>query len=101
MSSRNRYLDPAERSQALALGRGLDHARQLVAAGQRDVPAIEKAVRDVLTSAGLTRIDYVALRDPDTLAPMNRLERDAVLLIAAYVGNTRLIDNGRLRLLLP
>jgi pantoate--beta-alanine ligase len=93
LSSRNRYLSLAERQQALALSRALDKAVQLVAAGQRDSGPIIAEMRSVLTAAGINRIDYVALANPETLAELQRIEGPAVALIAAYVGATRLIDN--------
>jgi pantoate--beta-alanine ligase len=97
LSSRNRYLSPAERQQALALSRALTRADELVASGQRDSPAILAEMRRVLTSAGIERIDYVALADPETLAEKPTIDGPAVALIAAHVVSTRLIDNQLLR----
>ena len=93
MSSRNRYLSPAQRQQAVALARALDEAERLVAGGEANSEPILAAMGNKLRSAGIDRIDYVALADPDTLAPVARIERRAVALIACHVGNTRLIDN--------
>jgi pantoate--beta-alanine ligase len=93
MSSRNRYLSPSERKQALALSLALDEAERLVAAGQRESEPILAAMGNKLRSAGITRIDYVALADPESLAPVPRIEGRAAALIACYVGSTRLIDN--------
>jgi len=93
LSSRNRYLSPAERQQALALPLALASAESLVAGGERDSAAIIAAMRNVLTSAGIERIDYVALADPESLAEKPTIDGPAVALIAAYVGTTRLIDN--------
>lgn len=93
MSSRNRYLSPAEREQALALSRGLRVARQLVEQGQREAAEILAQVRGELRTAGIERIDYAVLADPETLAEVERVAQSAVLLLAAYVGQTRLIDN--------
>jgi pantoate--beta-alanine ligase len=98
LSSRNRYLSPAERQQALAISRALDRAEQLVAGGDRDGGAILAEMHRVLNAAGIERIDYVALGDPETLAEMPTLDGPAIALVAAYVGTTRLIDN---RLLSP
>jgi pantoate--beta-alanine ligase len=98
MSSRNRYLSPAERQQALALSQSLDRAEQLVAGGERQAAAVIAEMRAILTSAGITRIDYIALADPETLAEMPMIDRPAVALIAAFVGTTRLIDNRLLPL---
>jgi pantoate--beta-alanine ligase len=96
MSSRNRYLSPAERQQALALSRSLAEAERLLAAGERDGGTIREAMRKILTAAGIERIDYVAICDPDTLAEKPRIDGPAVALIAAFVGGTRLIDNALL-----
>ncbi len=93
MSSRNRYLSPAERQQALALSRALDRAEQLVAAGERDAESIVATMRGVLVDAGINRIDYVAMADPETLTARQSIDSPSVALIAAFVGNTRLIDN--------
>ncbi len=93
MSSRNRYLSPAERQQALALALALDEAERLVATGVLDSEPILAAMGNKLRSAGITRIDYVALADPESLAPVTQIDGRAVALIACYVGSTRLIDN--------
>jgi pantoate--beta-alanine ligase len=95
MSSRNVYLGPEERLRALALSRGLNAARARAQAGERDAEALIAAARAELEGQA-DRVDYVELRDAATLAPIERLERDSVLLVAAFVGKTRLIDNQRL-----
>jgi pantoate--beta-alanine ligase len=96
LSSRNRYLSPAERQQALALSRALSRAAALAAAGERNTSVIESAMHHVLRHAGLTRIDYAVIADPQTLAPIDQLDQPARALIAAHVGATRLIDNRQL-----
>jgi pantoate--beta-alanine ligase len=93
MSSRNRYLSAAERQQALALSRALSHAEQLVAGGERNARAVAAEMRRALSEAGVERIDYAAVADPQTLAENPALDGPAVALIAAFVGSTRLIDN--------
>jgi len=95
MSSRNAYLSPEERQRALALSRGLEAARQRAAKGERDPAALVAAARAIVETAA-DRVDYVELRDAATLSPIRRLEREAVLLVAAFVGKTRLIDNLRI-----
>ena len=92
MSSRNAYLSPDERARALALSRGLNAARAAAAAGERDGAALVARVRAALDGQ-VDSVDYVELRDADTLAPLPRLDRPGVLLVAAFVGKTRLIDN--------
>jgi pantoate--beta-alanine ligase len=95
MSSRNAYLSPEERQRALALSRGLIAARLRAENGERDAVALIATARALVEPAA-DRIDYVELRDAATLAPLPRLDREAVLLVAAFVGKTRLIDNLRL-----
>ena len=95
MSSRNAYLSPAARRRALALSRALNAARARAEAGERDAAALVATARGVLAGE-VDRVDYVELRDAATLAPVTTLEREGVLLVAAFVGETRLIDNVRL-----
>ena len=95
MSSRNRYLSPAERQRALSLSRGLSAALAAARAGERQGAPLVSIVADALQGQA-DSVDYVELSDADTLAPVARLDRPAVLLVAAFVGRTRLIDNMRL-----
>jgi pantoate--beta-alanine ligase len=101
LSSRNRYLSPDQRQQALALSRALSRAEQLVASGERDGATILAQMRGVLNSAGIDRIDYVTLADPETLAEKPTIDGPVVAFIAAHVGTTRLIDNRLLDLHKP
>jgi pantoate--beta-alanine ligase len=100
MSSRNKYLSGDERQRATALSRALLAARASFDAGERRAAALVESARAVLLAslAGAgSRVDYVELRDADTLAAVgDRLDRPAVLAVAAFVGATRLIDNLRL-----
>jgi pantoate--beta-alanine ligase len=97
MSSRNRYLSPTEREQALSLSRALGRAGELAAAGERDAMKIVAEMRRILADAKIDRIDYIAIADPDTLAEKSHLDGPAIALIAAHVGTTRLIDNQLLQ----
>ncbi|MEX2112121.1 MAG: pantoate--beta-alanine ligase [Pirellulales bacterium] len=92
LSSRNVYLSPDERRRALAISQCLRLARQLVAEGKTDARAIVARMRAMLDAASL-QIDYVALADPNTLAPIEQVTQPTVAAIAARVGATRLIDN--------
>jgi pantoate--beta-alanine ligase len=94
MSSRNAYLSPSERTRALSLSRALQAAREHALRGERDVAALVARAREALEGQ-VDRVDYVELRDADTLAPLTRLDRPGVLLVAAFLGKTRLIDNLR------
>ena len=93
MSSRNRYLSPDERRQALALSTGLAAAERAFRAGERDAATLVAAARAPLTDAPAARIDYVELRDAASLADVATIARPAVLAMAVFVGKTRLIDN--------
>jgi pantoate--beta-alanine ligase len=93
LSSRNAYLSPPERARALALSRGLRAAQDRWKAAERRADALREAVRGELQAAEV-REEYVELVEPDTLQPLERAERpDARLLVAGFVGATRLIDN--------
>lgn len=93
MSSRNRYLDPQARRQAASLSRGLERARAAVERGERDPARLADLIRAELIAAGPCEIDYIAIADPDTLAPVETLQRPAVALLAVRIAGTRLIDN--------
>jgi len=90
MSSRNAYLSPAERTRALSLSRALFAARDRAAAGERDAHAVVEGARAALE---VDRVDYLELCDAATLTPLVQIDRPAVLLVAAFIGRTRLIDN--------
>jgi pantoate--beta-alanine ligase len=92
LSSRNRYLSTDERARARALPDSLRSARALAARGERRAAALEEHVRGRLVSAGLAP-DYVSLRDPETFQPRETLDREALLVVAARAGTTRLLDN--------
>ncbi|WP_372468003.1 pantoate--beta-alanine ligase [Microbacterium maritypicum] len=92
MSSRNVYLDDAARLQATALNRALDAAAAAFAAGEREGSSLVAAAHHVLDAAGISP-EYLELRDAETLQPVVRVERDALLAVAAHVGAARLIDN--------
>ena len=94
LSSRNAYLTPEQRLQALAISQALNHARAMHAEGEESASAIEAAMRTILSEAGIDSIDYVALVDPATLQSREHLGKPTIALIAAHVGDTRLIDNA-------
>ena len=93
MSSRNAYLGPDARARALVLWKSLQRAVELVAAGERDAQPIIQQMREILLTADDARIDYIALVDPDTLEPVDRIAGPTVALLAVEIANTRLIDN--------
>jgi len=89
MSSRNAYLSADERQEALSLSRGLAAAEARFKAGERDPDRLVEAAHDELAG----RVDYVELRDADTLELVRSVERPVVLAVAVFIGKTRLIDN--------
>jgi pantoate--beta-alanine ligase len=93
VSSRNRYLSRAEREAALAIPRAHDAASAMVADGELSAGRLSARVEAVLAAAPLLRTQYVEIVEPDTLEAVPRLHGPAVLLVAAHVGDTRLIDN--------
>ncbi len=95
MSSRNVYLSADERRRARAIHQSLQSARRLVEQGTTDARAILAAMEEMLRQAEL-KVDYVALADPDTLEPVEVVDRPVIAVIAARVGATRLIDNERI-----
>lgn len=93
MSSRNVYLNPAERQEALVLRQSLDLARRELAAG-RTIDVTGAAMTKLITGKPSARIDYIAFVDAETLLPVKRHEPDRTLvMMAVFVGRTRLIDN--------
>jgi len=92
MSSRNVYLSEAERAIASALPKTLTRVRDQIAGGADVASALAGGVRDLL-AAGFASVDYLELRDARTLEPLQTLDREARLFVAARVGTTRLIDN--------
>lgn len=93
LSSRNALLNPAERRAAVVLFRGLSRAAERFAAGERNASTLVGSVRQVIEAEPLVRVDYVELVETETLEPLERADRPALLALAAYVGRTRLIDN--------
>jgi len=99
MSSRNRYLDGRQRSKAVGLVTALRDAQARVQAGERSVHVLEKAMADIISAHDFA-LDYAVVRDAVTLAPLPALAAStpAVALVAARLGQVRLIDNMPLEL---
>ncbi len=97
MSSRNKYLGPEERRQALCLRRALDRAEALTRDGVRETGSIRAAMQQVIAEAPLARVDYIEIVDDATLEPVKTVARPAMAALAVFVGKTRLIDNTVLR----
>ena len=92
-SSRNQYLNPDQRKQAMVLYKALEAAAN---AGEKSANDIVVLARQVISEAPLARIDYVELVDAQSLQPIEMVGPNSVLLLAVFFGKTRLIDNIRL-----
>ena len=95
-SSRNQYLTAVEREQAPVLQRALQAARNLMAQGERSSEKIVAAAREVIATAPRARIDYLEIVNAETLQPATEAGPDSLIVVAAFFGQTRLIDNLRL-----
>ncbi len=93
LSSRNRYLSPEDRQQALGIPRALQAAQTHLKQGDPSAEGILAVARQVLASHPAVQIQYLELVDMETLQPVQSVSTQAVLAVAAHVGQTRLIDN--------
>ena len=93
MSSRNRYLEPAEREAALCLQSALGRAEALVRAGETVARRIREAVVEEIARQPLARLEYADLCDPRELHPVAEVKGPTLLALCAWVGKARLIDN--------
>jgi pantoate--beta-alanine ligase len=96
LSSRNKYLTPEQRTQALALSQSLNAAVTLASQGAQDATQLRAFLHDRLASAPGIKLDYAEIVDPNTLEPISNIRNGALIAVAAWVGNTRLIDNALL-----
>ncbi len=92
-SSRNTYLNEAERKAALVLSRSLKAGRELLESGETKAAAIRQAVIQEIEKEPLAKIDYVEIVDFDTITPVDEVNGSILAAIAVYIGKTRLIDN--------
>jgi pantoate--beta-alanine ligase len=93
LSSRNAYLSPEQRKQALVLHRALMRVQTLSDTGVHDAAKLAEAGRQVVAEEPAVRLDYFEVVDPDSLEPVQDTARGALVAVAAFVGTTRLIDN--------
>lgn len=93
VSSRNRYLSADERQAAVVLSRALFAAKERFDAGERDADALLGEARGIIESEPLVRLQYLELRDAQRLEDLRTVDREAVMALAAFVGEARLIDN--------
>jgi pantoate--beta-alanine ligase len=95
LSSRNTYLTPRERQQALSIASALARAVDAAELGETDVRTLEALMRGNLEAAEAI-VDYAAVVEPETLEPLDKLSGPARAIVAARIGGTRLIDNKEL-----
>lgn len=93
LSSRNAYLSPAERTQALTLSHAVRHVESLVSSGERNAATLIAAAQNVFASEPGVRIDYIECVNWSTLEPIDIAVPGSLFAVAAYIGSTRLIDN--------
>lgn len=93
MSSRNIYLDPQQRQQALALHHSLMRVKKLWEAGESDPEKLVVAGVEEIAKEKLVRLDYFEIVDADSLDPVQLASSGAMVVVAAFVGTTRIIDN--------
>jgi pantoate--beta-alanine ligase len=98
LSSRNRYLSPAERQRAVVLSHALAAVQRLADRGETSTELLREAILKTFAANANTndvpvRLDYAAVVDPDTLLPIADTSRGVLVAVAAWIGSTRLIDN--------
>lgn len=97
LSSRNKYLNLKERKQATVLYHCIKEAEQMVKDGEDSADKIKKMAVNEINRRDLVNIDYVEIVDLESLRPMGQIKDKALLALAVYIGNTRLIDNAVLK----
>jgi len=93
LSSRNVYLNPDERKAATVLHRALQAAKKEIDAGERDALQLQRVLHSVLGAEKLARVDYAEIADADSFQPILRVNKPCYILLAVFIGKTRLIDN--------
>ncbi len=93
LSSRNRFLSPEEREAATVLNRALSAGRERIRAGERSVKKVEAAMTKLIWAEPLARVDYLSVAHPATLDEVRAVRGRVILLLAVWIGETRLIDN--------
>ncbi|MCI8482714.1 MAG: pantoate--beta-alanine ligase [Lachnospiraceae bacterium] len=93
MSSRNTYLNPAERKAALILSKSLSVGKEMLESGERNGRKVREAILRNMKAEPLAKVDYVELVDAETLEPVNKINAPVLTAVAVYIGKTRLIDN--------
>ena len=97
LSSRNRYLTSEQRQAALAIPRALAKAKEIIAGGERHADKVVAAVRELLEAEESVVVDYIELVDRERFEYVEHVGGEMLLIVAAKVGGTRLLDNINLR----
>jgi pantoate--beta-alanine ligase len=93
LSSRNVYLSKDQRKSALCLVKSLKEAERLIEAGEKDPRIIKKEMKRLVDAESFARLDYIEIVDLENLDPLDKIEGEALILVAVYFGKVRLIDN--------
>jgi pantoate--beta-alanine ligase len=95
LSSRNVYLSPQERKDALVLNKSLAAAKDLISQGERNVPAVIEKMNQIINSVSSSNLDYIRIVDSSDFNEVEELltDKEYYILIACRIGSTRLIDN--------
>ena len=93
LSSRNQYLNTTERADAIALSRALRDAKECVTAGETSPAKLISLATESIAAKQSARIDYISIVDGETFEPLEIVRSNARMLLAVFIGNTRLIDN--------
>lgn len=93
MSSRNEYLSPAERQNALGISQALNQAEEALKQGLRDSQSLKDLMNKIILESGANEVQYIHILSQENLLPIETVKQKAVILVAAYYGKTRLIDN--------
>lgn len=94
MSSRNKYLTKSERNDALILYRSLKEAVLMIKKGEKNTDIIINKIKNMIETVKSAKIDYVYIVNPDTLEPVEIVKKKDVIVMAVWIGKTRLIDNA-------
>jgi pantoate--beta-alanine ligase len=93
LSSRNVYLNPEQRNAALCISQSLQEAEQMIRSGERRISPLLKRMTEIIDGQDLASIDYIAIVDTGSLEPLKEIKKEALIALAVFVGNVRLIDN--------
>lgn len=93
LSSRNTYLNEAERKAALILNKSLTLGKEMIEAGEKDAAKVREAIIKNMETEPLAKVDYVEIVDNENLEPVQTIDVPCLVATAVYIGKTRLIDN--------